>query len=198
MDEMGLLLIPAVNKYTTISHTTQKGGHEFFTTLEMTFLWVNAEKPEEQIICPWVGQGLDSGEKGIGKALTYAEKYFLLKFFNIATDKDDPDAFQEKTTKTQNEKKEAPPAVDFKKAADELIKKLEETTSLPHKDAWKKKHGGEINALDPTNKQRVIDAGLQHTEKLKEQFKAKKAAETTATIEEAREIFAGEGHKLGD
>ena len=38
------------------------------------------------------GQGVDiSGEKGVGKALTYAEKYFLLKFFNIPTDEADPD-----------------------------------------------------------------------------------------------------------
>jgi hypothetical protein len=30
--------------------------------------------------------------------MTYAEKYFMLKFFNIATDKDDPDSFQKKMT----------------------------------------------------------------------------------------------------
>ncbi|KKL28137.1 hypothetical protein LCGC14_2378110, partial [marine sediment metagenome] len=30
------------------------------------------------------------------KALTYAEEYFMLKFFNIATDKDDPDNFQKR------------------------------------------------------------------------------------------------------
>jgi hypothetical protein len=46
---------------------------------------------------PFYAQGVDiAGEKGVGKALTYGEKYFLLKTFNIATDKDDPDAFQEK------------------------------------------------------------------------------------------------------
>jgi hypothetical protein len=63
----------------------------------MTMTWVNADKPDEVIECPWYGQGVDiAGEKGVGKALTYAEKYFILKQFNIATDKDDPDAFQEK------------------------------------------------------------------------------------------------------
>jgi len=45
----------------------------------------------------WYAQGIDlAGEKGPGKALTYAEKYFLLKFFNIATSADDPDTFQKK------------------------------------------------------------------------------------------------------
>ena len=37
----------------------------------------------------------------MGKALTYGEKYFLLKFFNIATDKDDPDSFQRKQESIQ-------------------------------------------------------------------------------------------------
>lgn len=35
--------------------------------------------------------------EGIGKALTYAEKYFLLKQFNIPTDNDDPDSFQQRS-----------------------------------------------------------------------------------------------------
>ncbi|MNP04955.1 ERF superfamily protein [compost metagenome] len=49
------------------------------------------------IECPWYSQGVDiAGEKGVGKALTYGEKYFILKFFNIPTDKDDPDTFQKK------------------------------------------------------------------------------------------------------
>ena len=60
----------------------------------VAFTWVNAEKPSETIVSAWVGQGLDSGEMGVGKALTYAEKFYLLKFFQIPTDKFDPDAFQ--------------------------------------------------------------------------------------------------------
>lgn len=105
MDKQGLLLIPKVtdkkvsgdmverkDKYGNAKHTTT-----YFTELNMSYIWVNAEKPEEKIECPWYGQGVDiAGEKGVGKALTYAEKYFLLKFFNIATDKDDPDSFQNK------------------------------------------------------------------------------------------------------
>lgn len=106
MDELGLLLIPSViNKELSesIIETFDSEGHvtkrttTYFTELIMTMTWVNAEKPEETIECHWYGQGVDiAGEKGVGKALTYAEKYFILKQFNIATDKDDPDAFQEK------------------------------------------------------------------------------------------------------
>jgi hypothetical protein len=58
------------------------------------------------ITCTWYGQGVDiAGEKGVGKAMTYAEKYFMLKFFNIPTDKDDPDSFQDKLDKEDKEDK---------------------------------------------------------------------------------------------
>lgn len=100
MDELGLLLIPKILSKEVHQTTEEKNGKQvttYFTELTMEFTWVNAEKPEEQITVPWYAQGIDTaGEKGVGKALTYAEKYFLLKQFNIATDKDDPDAFQQK------------------------------------------------------------------------------------------------------
>lgn len=109
MDELGLLLIPNIDssKVTMdiFDKTDAKGNTkrtvDYFTEIEINFTWVNAENPEEKITCHWYGQGLDTaGEKGVGKALTYAEKYFMLKFFNIPTDKDDPDSFQEKIEKS--------------------------------------------------------------------------------------------------
>jgi len=95
MDELQLLLIPSVTSKNLIEKTSIS-AKEHLTEIEIDFTWVNAEKPDETIKCHWYGQGLDTGEKGVGKALTYAEKYFMLKFFNIPTDKDDPDSFQEK------------------------------------------------------------------------------------------------------
>lgn len=64
---------------------------EHLTELDVEFVWVNVDNPQDRIVSPWYGQGLDTGEKGVGKALTYAEKYFLLKQFSIPTDEDDPD-----------------------------------------------------------------------------------------------------------
>ena len=117
MDEMGLLLIPSVSNKTVTVDTYEKTDNrgntkrtvDYFTELEMIFTWVNAEKPDEKIECKWYGQGVDTaGEKGVGKALTYAEKYFMLKFFNIPTDNDDPDSFQSKQDDNPP-KPEAPP-----------------------------------------------------------------------------------------
>lgn len=106
MDELGLLLIPKVTgsrvhmetvEYQDPKTNLPKKTTTYFTELDMEFTWVNAENPDEQIVCPWYGQGIDiAGEKGVGKCMTYSEKYFMLKFFNIATDKDDPDSFQQK------------------------------------------------------------------------------------------------------
>ena len=92
MDEQGLLLECRVLSHNLLDKWRGASGqNEHMTELEVEFVWVNADKPEEKIVCPFYGQGLDTGEKGVGKALTYAEKYFLLKFFNIPTDEDDPD-----------------------------------------------------------------------------------------------------------
>ena len=117
MDELGLILLPSVVAHKVTGSPIEefnKEGHPikrtttYFTELDMVFTWVNAEKPDETVTCQWYGQGVDiAGEKGVGKALTYAEKYFLLKQFNIATDQDDPDSFQRKLgddTETRTEK----------------------------------------------------------------------------------------------
>ncbi|HZG23318.1 MAG TPA: ERF family protein [Chitinophagaceae bacterium] len=106
MDEFGLLLVPNIidkNVRTETVEFKDKNGNvnkkttTYFTELTMEFKWINAENPEETMVVPFYAQGVDrAGEKGVGKALTYAEKYYLLKQFNIPTDEADPDAFQEK------------------------------------------------------------------------------------------------------
>ncbi|MFE5098233.1 ERF family protein, partial [Streptomyces sp. NPDC056638] len=111
MDELGLLLIPRIidkNVRTETVEFKDKNGNvnkkttTYFTELTMEFKWINAENPEETMVVPFYAQGVDrAGEKGVGKALTYAEKYFFLKQFNIATDNDDPDAFQQKVEESK-------------------------------------------------------------------------------------------------
>ena len=98
MDAQGLLLQAAtveerLHVDAAYSYSEKK---QHFTEVVMEFTWINVDNPEEVMACRWYGQGIDNGEKGPGKAMTYAEKYFLLKFFHIATgDHDDPDAGRE-------------------------------------------------------------------------------------------------------
>lgn len=92
MDELGLLLIPSVTGAEIHEGTTRSGTARYLTEMIVTMRWHDVESGEELTV-PWYAQGVDlAGEKGVGKALTYAEKYFLLKFFHVATKKDDPDA----------------------------------------------------------------------------------------------------------
>jgi hypothetical protein len=105
MDELGLFLSVKVVGHNVTGDTVENDNNgkvkrttTYFTELDLEFTWINADKPEETLTVPFYAQGVDiAGEKGVGKALTYGEKYFLLKTFNIATDKDDPDHFQERS-----------------------------------------------------------------------------------------------------
>ena len=61
-----------------------------FMRVETTYRFVNVEKPEEFIEVQSYGDGIDTGDKAPGKALTYSDKYALMKAFQIVTG-DDPD-----------------------------------------------------------------------------------------------------------
>lgn len=92
MDELGLLLIPEITDTNVMEGTTRSGTARYMTELHMLMRWIDVDTGAERVVS-WYAQGVDlAGEKGVGKALTYGEKYFLLKFFHVATKKDDPDS----------------------------------------------------------------------------------------------------------
>lgn len=64
---------------------------QFYTKLMTTYRFVNVDKPDEFIDIVSYSVGLDSGDKGDGKAMTYGDKYALMKAYKISTG-DDPDA----------------------------------------------------------------------------------------------------------
>ncbi|MCL1952791.1 MAG: ERF family protein [Oscillospiraceae bacterium] len=66
---------------------------EYLFSGEMNFRWVNNENPDDCAVSHWpiAGNAADMSQ-AIGKALTYGNRYYLLKFFDIATAEDDPDA----------------------------------------------------------------------------------------------------------
>ena len=100
MDELGVLLIPEVDydtmKWEKYNYKTAKGADktDFIITMKMNYTWVNSEFPEDKITIPWVciGQQTDDIAKAVGTAMTYNERYFLLKFLGLPTDEDDADA----------------------------------------------------------------------------------------------------------
>lgn len=60
------------------------------TTTNTVYKMVNVENPEEFVILASSGQGADTQDKGVGKAMTYSFKYMLLRTFAIPTG-EDPD-----------------------------------------------------------------------------------------------------------
>ncbi|MDR2775759.1 MAG: ERF family protein [Tannerella sp.] len=59
--------------------------------VKMTTRFNDVENSADHIEVETIGHGLDSGDKGFGKASTYARKYALLNAYKIATG-EDPDA----------------------------------------------------------------------------------------------------------
>ena len=64
---------------------------QFYTKLETIYRFVNVDQPDEFVDITSYSVGLDSGDKGDGKAMTYGDKYALMKAYKISTG-DDPDA----------------------------------------------------------------------------------------------------------
>lgn len=97
MNEHGVLLIPNIQtqEFEKHEYVNQKGKSclDFLVYGQMTYKWVNAEKPEDFIEVPFFYTGAqDDISKAFGSGLTYSERYFIIKFFNLPTDADDPDA----------------------------------------------------------------------------------------------------------
>lgn len=59
--------------------------------------WINEEDPNDRIEATWplIGQQTDASQ-AFGSATTYCNRYFMLKYFQTATVKDDPDAYRSK------------------------------------------------------------------------------------------------------
>lgn len=80
-------------------YTTQSGMTMWLTTVFVDFQWIDGDSGETVPVGTFVGYGADTGDKGVYKALTGAEKYALMKTFLISTG-DDPEA-DEKVDKAQ-------------------------------------------------------------------------------------------------
>lgn len=96
MDELGLLLVQEVVdiRNERVDYSTRNGAKsEMFTSVSMVFTWIDTESGEKLPV-RFAANGCNGWDKGLGSALTYGERYFLLKFFHIATDEDDVDARQ--------------------------------------------------------------------------------------------------------
>lgn len=61
------------------------------------YIWKNDENPSDIVEANWpiVGQQADVSQ-AFGSGMTYCQRYFMLKYFQSASTKDDPDAYRSK------------------------------------------------------------------------------------------------------
>ena len=102
MNDRNLLLLPTVTGRGVHTDETKSGTTRYLTEVDITWTWIDVDSGLK-LAQPFYAQGVDlAGEKGVGKAITYGEKYYLLKVFHVATPKDDPDG--DSTTKSGEKK----------------------------------------------------------------------------------------------
>ena len=107
-------IVPGTLSVTPVSYTKTKNTksgdqlkeeiNETLVHVELTFTWVNCDDVNDTLVVPWalVGQQGDASQ-AFGSGLTYANRYFMLKFFQIATPDDDPDNWRSKKEEAEQE-----------------------------------------------------------------------------------------------
>lgn len=88
-----------------------------FMRVETTYRFVNVDMPSDFIEITTYGDGVDSQDKAPGKAMTYGDKYALLKAYKIQTG-DDPDA--NASGEMRRKPKKDAPTPEQRKQAEEL------------------------------------------------------------------------------
>lgn len=166
MNQHGLILkqevvsIENVRQDYLTSYDKQK--NEILSKVMMKFTWIDTESGEKDENS-FGANGLNAWDKGVGSALTYAERYFLLKYFHIATDEDDID--------NPDSKKEEKP-IEAPKPAPKPSSPPKATTTPPKQEsAAKASNGAAITEAQKTalrgivmnmkpspEKQKLVDA----------------------------------------
>lgn len=106
LDKHGVAIIPSVTSYERDDVKSRNGATGYHYTLQMHFMAINADDPQDKLEADWMGESTDWGDKGINKAETSGTKYFYMRLFNISEKGDadnDPDA-------TSGSSKESTPA----------------------------------------------------------------------------------------
>lgn len=108
MNELGLILKQEIlsienvrqDYKTGVGTNYEKPKAEINSKVMMRFTWVDCATGDKDENL-FGANGQNDWDKGVGSALTYGERYFLLKFFHIATDEDDIDNPERKPEEKQ-------------------------------------------------------------------------------------------------
>lgn len=102
MDKYNVLLTCEIIDYknTQVPAPTAKNPNnlDYLSENTMVYTWYDAES-NDTLKCPWlsVGSHMQDPSMAFGGGLTFSERYFMLKFFQVPTTKDDPEFLKEKS-----------------------------------------------------------------------------------------------------
>lgn len=171
MEEVGLLFLPVGTEhrnYQTFEYKNSYGDTktDFLVDGKLIYEWINIDEPSDRqrVEFEYYGQQNDLS-KAFGSALTYSERYLLLKSFGAPTDEDDPDRVTEEKRKkndsspkeTKGQNKEQPKGRETREKSkwaqvNELIKNS--SIELASVTEWiTKKFGKPIKINDLTDEQ---------------------------------------------
>lgn len=131
MIELGVKLTPRFKDGTlyseVVNYQNAKGQPktDVLVRSEMQFVWKDIDTKEEEVI-DWalLGQQAD-GSQALGSGLTYANRYFLLKYFNVATSNDDPDKIRSEIAAEEERKRISAVQTKIKKSFEKAIQKYQ-------------------------------------------------------------------------
>ena len=117
-DKCGIYSYPFERNVYESKATANKNGYETqWMRIQTVYRFINIDKPEEFIDVTTYGDGVDAMDKAPGKAMTYADKYALMKAYKISTG-DDPDKEASEEQKPKQQK--APEPMTPKKSMEQL------------------------------------------------------------------------------
>ena len=92
---------------------------------ELQFIWKDIKTGETEVV-DWglLGQQAD-GSQALGSGLKYANRYFLLKYFNVTTSNDDPDKIRSAIAAEEERKKISAVQTKIKKAYEKIVQKYQ-------------------------------------------------------------------------
>lgn len=131
MDLLGLLLFQEITeaKSEHVNWKTKYGEkQQTYSSATFKFTWVDVDT-SETLVHQFHADGFNDWDKSIGSAMTYAERYYIMKQFHIPTTELDPDARKENSVQTIEPVKE-PTEAEKPKATKEQLDEIARLAKL--------------------------------------------------------------------
>jgi len=160
-----MLVKHGINIIPTFKEMTQEGNR---THLKMGFDWTNIDDPKDLVHQDWQGYGIDTSDKGPGKAASYIQRMATLKFLHIETG--------EKTLEEHDMQFKKEPVIPHSPA----VKKLTNNQDIPFPDGSQISDGSTIDAsMQLTIRKMFVGKkmGTDHQKLLLDDFKVDKIEE---------------------